>query len=109
MIKGSTRLGFEIKLTNSPKVTGSMKTALEVLGLTHVYVVCHGSGAPWDFADGITAVPAGNLSSPTWLPQLSCPAWWEEGNDHFADQSQFTEERPHCTHGSPDIREVLGR
>lgn len=75
VVKGSTRLGFEIKLTKSPKVTASMKTALEVLGLEHVFVMCHGQGAPWELARGITAVPAGNLSNAAWLPELSFPKW----------------------------------
>ena len=73
--KGSIRLGFEVKLTKSPKVTASMKTALEVLELDHVYVMCHGQGAPWELAKGITAVPAGNFSNPRWLPDLSFPKW----------------------------------
>jgi hypothetical protein len=75
VVKGSTRLGFEIKLTKSPKVTASMKTALEVLRLEHVFVMCHGQGAPWELAKGITAVPAGNLSNAVWLPDLSFPKW----------------------------------
>lgn len=75
VLKGSTRLGFEVKLTKSPKVTASMKTALEVLELEHVYVMCHGHGAPWELAKGITAVPAGNFSNAGWLPDLSFPKW----------------------------------
>ena len=75
VVKGSTRLGFEIKLTKSPKVTASMKTAMEVLGLEHVYVMCHGEAAPWKLAEGITAVPSGNLACADWLPGLSFPKW----------------------------------
>ena len=75
VVRGSIRLGFEVKLAKSPKVTASMKTAMEVLGLEHVYVMCHGEGAPWDLARGITAVPAGNLSNGAWLPDLSFPRW----------------------------------
>jgi hypothetical protein len=52
------RLGFEIKLTNSPKVTPSMRSAQEVLGLDNLFVICHGSGDPWPLAEGIIAVPA---------------------------------------------------
>jgi predicted AAA+ superfamily ATPase len=52
------RLGFEIKLTNSPKVTPSMRSAFEVLGLDKLFVICHGAGAPWPLAEGIIAVPA---------------------------------------------------
>jgi hypothetical protein len=55
------RLGFEVKLTRSPKVTPSMRTAQEVLGLEHLYVVCHGEGKPWPLAQGISAVPLQSL------------------------------------------------
>ncbi|NBV84838.1 MAG: ATP-binding protein [Verrucomicrobia bacterium] len=75
VVRGSTRLGFEIKLTNSPKVTASMRTAMDVLGLEHVYVMCHGQGAPWKLAEGMTAVPSGNLADGDWLPGLSFPKW----------------------------------
>ena len=75
VVKGSNRFGFEIKLTKSPKVTASMKTALEVLGLEHVYVMCHGQGTPWELTMGITAVPVVNLSNAAWLPDLSYPKW----------------------------------
>lgn len=62
------RLGFEIKLTRSPKVTPSMRSAREILGLEHLYVICHGAGKPWPMAEGITAVPALCLVSPLWPP-----------------------------------------
>ncbi|MBI5485529.1 MAG: ATP-binding protein [Deltaproteobacteria bacterium] len=52
------RLGFEIKLTSSPKVTPSMRSAYEVLGLDKLFVICHGAGDPWPLAEGIIAVPA---------------------------------------------------
>ncbi len=77
VVKGSTRFGFEIKLTKSPKVTASMKAALEGLGLEHLYVMCHGEGKPWALAERITAVPASNLSGIDWLPELSFPKWGE--------------------------------
>ncbi|RQW85473.1 MAG: ATP-binding protein [Geobacter sp.] len=60
------RLGFEIKLTRSPKVTPSMRSTRETLGLRHLYVVCHGEGDPWPLAEGITAVPAANLALAQW-------------------------------------------
>lgn len=62
------RLGFEIKLTRSPKVTPSMRSAQEILGLDQLYVICHGTGEPWPLAEGITAVPALCLVSPSWIP-----------------------------------------
>jgi predicted AAA+ superfamily ATPase len=59
------RLGFEVKLTRSPKVTASMRTAQASLGLEHLYVVCHGVGEekPWPLAQGITALPLNALHS----------------------------------------------
>jgi predicted AAA+ superfamily ATPase len=75
VVRDSIRLGFEVKLAKSPKVTASMKTAMEVLCLEHVYVMCHGQGAPWELARGITAVPAGNLSDGARLPDLSFRRW----------------------------------
>ena len=62
------RFGFEIKLTRSPKVTSSMRSAFEMLGLKHLYVMCHGEGEPWPLAEGISAVPAICLASPQWRP-----------------------------------------
>jgi predicted AAA+ superfamily ATPase len=63
------RLGFEIKLTRSPKVTPSMRSAQEALGLAHLYVVCHGDGRVTPLAEGISAVPLQTLGS----LDLQCP------------------------------------
>lgn len=60
--KNKKRLGFEIKLTNSPAITPSMRSALETLKLHHLYVICHGDGKPWPLAEKITAVPAMNIT-----------------------------------------------
>ncbi|MBU2602034.1 MAG: hypothetical protein KKA32_07690 [Actinobacteria bacterium] len=67
--RGGRRLGFEVKLTRSPTVTPSMRSAREVLGLDGLWVVCHGDGDPWPLAEGITAVPAMCLASPHWRPE----------------------------------------
>ena len=67
--RNGRRLGFEIKLTISPKVTASMRSSQQVLELDHLYVVCHGEGEPWPLAEGITAVPASCLASPQWQPE----------------------------------------
>jgi predicted AAA+ superfamily ATPase len=66
IIKDNRRLGFEIKLSKSPKVTASMRTAKEYLGLDHLYVICHGDGEPWPLAEGISAIPAARLASGGW-------------------------------------------
>lgn len=68
--RNGRRFGFEIKLTRSPKVTPAMRSAKEVLQLHHLYAVCHGEGAPWHLAEGITALPALNLATPQWLTSL---------------------------------------
>lgn len=61
ILRGAQRIGFEVKLTRSPAVTPSMRSARDVLKLDHLYVVCHGGEPPWPLAEGITAFPAGNL------------------------------------------------
>jgi hypothetical protein len=61
ILRGTQRIGFEVKLTRSPAVTPSMRSARDVLKLDHLYVVCHGDEPPWPLAEGITAFPAGNL------------------------------------------------
>ncbi len=67
------RLGFEIKLTKSPKVTASMRSAKEALKLDHLYVMCHGDGEPWALSEGVTAVPSSCLAAEQWLPLKSVP------------------------------------
>lgn len=55
------RFGFEIKLTRSPGITPSMRSALDVLALDHLYLVCSGKGKPWPLSERITALPLGSL------------------------------------------------
>lgn len=61
--RGGARLGFEVKLTQSPRVTPAMRSALEGLRLDHLYVVCHGDGPGWPLADKISTLPLGGLWS----------------------------------------------
>ena len=63
ILQEGRRLGFEIKLTKSPQVTASMRTAKEILRLDHLYVMCHGEGEPWALAEGVTAIPAACLAT----------------------------------------------
>jgi predicted AAA+ superfamily ATPase len=63
IIKNGKRLGFEIKLTRSPTVTASMRSAQDVLQLEHLYVICHGEDSSWPLSDGITAVPSGSIAT----------------------------------------------
>jgi uncharacterized protein len=60
--KQGRRLGFEVKLTRSPKVTASMRSAQQALGLAHLYVVCHGDGPLAPLADGISTLPLQSLA-----------------------------------------------
>lgn len=83
ILRNGKGVGFEVKLTRSPKVTAAMRSAREVLNLEQLYVVCHGDGAPWEISDGIAAVPVGSLdaclpdhwrSAPLLLPKdQTCP------------------------------------
>ncbi|MDZ7812354.1 MAG: ATP-binding protein [Ideonella sp.] len=59
--RSDQRLGFEVKLTRSPKVTPSMRSALKALDLQHLYVVCHGDGPVTPLAEGISALPLQSL------------------------------------------------
>jgi predicted AAA+ superfamily ATPase len=63
ILQDGRRMGFEIKLTQSPQVTLSMRTAKEILHLDHLYVMCHGEGEPWPLAEGISAIPAAYLAT----------------------------------------------
>lgn len=64
IVRDGRRYGFEAKLTGSPAVTPSMRSAASTLALDHLYVVCHGSGDPWPLSQGITALPLGAVWSP---------------------------------------------
>ncbi|SFD91675.1 ATP-binding protein [Nitrosomonas sp. Nm166] len=68
ILQDGRRLGFEIKLTRSPKVTASMRSSKETLKLDHLYVMCYGTGEPWPMSEGVTAVPASCLAAEQWLP-----------------------------------------
>lgn len=58
--RGGRRLGFEIKRTDAPRVTPSMRSALEALNLEKLYVV-HAGDAAWPMDGCIDAVPLGKL------------------------------------------------
>lgn len=61
--KNGRRIGFEVKLTRSPKATPSMRSAVEVLALDHLYVVCHGDDGQWPLTEKISAVSLKSLSN----------------------------------------------
>lgn len=58
--RGQRRLGFEIKRTDAPRVTPSMRSALEVLRLDKLYVVHAGADA-WPMHERIAALPLAGL------------------------------------------------
>jgi predicted AAA+ superfamily ATPase len=60
LIKDGKRLGFEIKLSDAPRLTPSMKIALTELELNSLTVI-HGGNHTWQLADSITACPLGAI------------------------------------------------
>jgi predicted AAA+ superfamily ATPase len=61
IIRGSRRLGFEIKLTTAPRLTPSMRSSLDSLKLDRLAVVHAGEHA-FPMADRIDAVPFARLA-----------------------------------------------
>jgi predicted AAA+ superfamily ATPase len=59
---GSKKIGFEIKYTDSPKITKSMRVALEDLALDHLYLVVPVS-ENFKMSDRITCIGASNLAA----------------------------------------------
>ncbi len=55
IIKDGKRLGFEFKHTDFPKVTPSMKIAMETLKLDHLYVIFPYQQDPFPLSEKITA------------------------------------------------------
>ena len=62
VIRGRTRLGFEIKRTTAPKVTPSMRHALKDLRLTRLDVV-HAGKASFPLAKKVRAIALSRLLS----------------------------------------------
>jgi len=60
--KGRKVLGFEFKRSTAPRLTTSMRTALEDLGLTHLYVV-HAGEHDFPMAKRISALAAHSICS----------------------------------------------
>jgi predicted AAA+ superfamily ATPase len=57
---GKRRIGFEIKRTDAPRITPSMRSALDVLRLDKLYVVHAGKDA-WPIDERIAALPLAGL------------------------------------------------
>ena len=60
IVRGSRRLGFEVKRTTAPAATKSMRTALADLGLESLDVV-HAGDATFALGERVRAVAAGRL------------------------------------------------
>ncbi|MDF3054415.1 MAG: hypothetical protein K0Q74_322 [Gammaproteobacteria bacterium] len=60
VIKNGQRLGFEVKYTDQPKLTNSMRTAMEILGLNQLTIVIPGN-ASFLLAPGIDVKGIENL------------------------------------------------
>ena len=58
--RGDRRLGFEIKRTDAPRLTPSMKSALDALHLERLFVVHAGTGT-WPLAEHVEALPLQKL------------------------------------------------
>jgi len=58
--RGKRRIGFEIKRTDAPRVTPSMRSALDVLRLEKLYVV-HAGAESWPMDERIAALPLAGL------------------------------------------------
>lgn len=61
IVRGNHRLGFEFKRTSSPKVTRSMRNALNDLGLDRIDVI-HAGQTSFPLADNIRAVAFSRLT-----------------------------------------------
>lgn len=62
IMKNGKRLGFEVKYSDVPKITQSMRVALQDLKLDHLYVICP-LGAKYPLADNMTAMGLENVKS----------------------------------------------
>lgn len=58
--RGSRKIGFEIKRTDSPRMTRSIKSARETLRLKNLYVI-HAGSASFDLESDVRAVAAADL------------------------------------------------
>jgi uncharacterized protein len=59
-VRGRERLGFEIKRTDTPKLTPSMRSALDDLKLSRLYVV-HAGKTSFDLEKRVRCVAASQI------------------------------------------------
>jgi len=63
VVRGQRRLGFEIKLTDTPRMTPSVRSALEHLDLERLYLV-HACEHRFPLSEAVEALPLRALA--TW-------------------------------------------
>ena len=61
VVRGGRRLGFEVKRTTAPRLTPSMRAAVEHLGLDRLDVI-HGGETTFPLAERVRAVPLSRLT-----------------------------------------------
>lgn len=64
VVRGNERIGFEIKRTSAPKVTASLRSAIETLHLDRAYIV-HAGQHTFPMRDGVEAVAAIDIAGRT--------------------------------------------
>ena len=62
VVAGNRRYGFEVKRSEAPRLTGSMRSAFESLGLDRLDVV-HAGTDGYAMAPGVRALPAARLAA----------------------------------------------
>jgi len=60
VLKGTRKLGFEIKFSETPKITRSMLSAFDDLKLDHLFLIYKGN-RKLSLNEKISAVPASNI------------------------------------------------
>lgn len=56
LVRGGKKVGFDIKYTDSPKITKSMQIALEDLKLEHLCVIIPSSESKFKLAENVTCI-----------------------------------------------------
>jgi predicted AAA+ superfamily ATPase len=62
IVKGTERLGFEIKRTSTPTITRSLRSAIETLHLDHAFVV-HGGEHSFALSPSVDAIAAADVTT----------------------------------------------
>ncbi len=60
IVRGRKRIGYEIKFTSSPKITNSMRIALDTLKINQLFVI-HAGDKSYQMAEKIYAIAAKNI------------------------------------------------